>query len=295
MQMDTSDDLLVYTNMFLKIQSTQTLASLDMNCLHRDSLTARCLCGFLCYFFPRSAFCQWFCSPSFTPGRIRFLVETSSWDVCDRVWCMLAARSSYLSHEERRRPIPVSTRAGSGRSARQWSNWALCTGTHTHDGHQRQTQLPFLLLNSRTAIIKCPPSPIKTNSLDCSLPLSVGLTDTSDCIIHPPLPHPLLTAPVSHTALAQSTEIVSCLFLNTHLYLTAYWVSISLNVHHVWKCSRACVCGCVCQLLRRVYVSSATCLSCLPLFPVLKVCLSIKQQGWREGVGAWHGGGGVCR
>lgn len=62
----------------------------------------------------------------------------------------------------------------------------------------------------------------------------------------PPLPHPPLTAPVSHRALAQSTEIVSCLFLNTHLYLTAYWVSISPNVHYVWMCSRVCVCECVC-------------------------------------------------
>lgn len=204
MQMDTSDDLLVYTNMFLKIQSTQTLASLDMNAEHRDSLTARCLCGFLCYFFPRSAFCQWFCSPSFTPGRIRFLVETSGWDVCDRVWCMLAARSSYLSHEERTRPIPASTRVGSGRSARQWSNWALRTGTHTRDGHQRQAQLPFLLLNSRTAIIKCPPSPIKTNSLDCSLPLSIGLTDTNDCIIHPPAaPSSAHSACQSHSACSE--------------------------------------------------------------------------------------------
>lgn len=210
------------------------------------------------------------------------------------VFCMPASRSSYLSHEERRRPIPASTRTGSERSSRQWSNWALHTHKHTYniyDGHQRQAQLPSLLLNSRTPIIKCPPSPIKTNSLDCAFLLSIGLTDTNDCVIHPPLSHPLLTVPVSHRALAQSREIVSCLFLNTHLYLTAYWVSISPNVHYVWMCSQACVCGCVCQLLQRVYVSSATCLSCSPLFPILKVCLSIKQQGWWEGVGAWQRGG----
>lgn len=168
-----------------------------------------------------------------------------------------------------------------------------CTHKHTqrHDGHRRQAQLPSLLLNSRTPIIKCPSSPIKTNSLDCALLLSIGLTDTNDCVIHPPQPHPLLTAPVSHTALAQSGEIVSCLFLNTHLYLTAYWVSISPNVHYVWMCSWACVRVCVCQLFQWVYVSSATCLSCSPLFPILKVCLSIKQQGWWKGVGAWQRGG----
>lgn len=123
-----------------------------------------------------------------------------------------------------------------------------CTHKHTqrHDGHRRQAQVASLLLNSRTPIIKCPSSPIKTNSLDCAPLLSIGLTDTNDCVIHPPQPHPLLTAPVSHTALAQSGEIVSCLFLNTHLYLTAYWVSISPNVHYVWMCSWACVRVCVC-------------------------------------------------
>lgn len=42
---------------------------------------------------------------------------------------------------------------------------------------------------------------------------------------------------------------------------------------------RVFVGGCVCQPLQWVYVSSATCLSCSPLFPILKVCLSIKQQG----------------
>lgn len=101
-----------------------------------------------------------------------------------------------------------------------------CADTSTHiniyDGHQRQAKLLSQLLNSRTPIIKCPPSLIKTNSLDSALLLSIGLTDTNDCVIHPLLPHPPLTAPVSHRALAQSTEIVSCLFLNTHLYLTAY-------------------------------------------------------------------------
>lgn len=136
--------------------------------------------------------------------------------------CMLMSCSSYLSNEESSRPTPASTRTGRDRSVSQWSNWALCNQTYKHDGHRRQAQLPPLLLNSRTPIIKCPPSHIKTNSLDCARLLSIGLTDTNDCVIYPPLPHPPLTAPVSHRALAQSKEIVSCLFLNTHLYLTAY-------------------------------------------------------------------------
>lgn len=281
----------IYTNTFLKIQNIHTLASLDLNAEHRDSLTVRCLSVFLCSFFLRSAFCQWFCSPSFTRGGLDFWLKwllRCVWQ--SLVFCMPASRSSYLSHEERRRPVPASTRAGSERSARQWSNWALHTQV-TCDGHQRRAQLPSCywtqgqqLLNALHPLSKQTPWTVRSSfQSDWQIRMTVSST--------PPLPHPLLTAPVSHRALAQSTEIVSCLFLNTHLYLTAYWVSISLNVHHVWMCSQACVCGCVCQLLQRVYVSSATCLSCSPLFPILKVCLSIKQQGWREGVGAWQRGG----
>lgn len=153
--------------------------------------------------------------------------------MCDRVWSSVRRRLAHPTCPTRRGECPVPP-------APEWEAKGLpgngptgpCTHTHTHkthkhtcsicDGHQRRAQLPSLQLNSRTAIIKCPPSPIKTNSLDCALLLSIGLTDTNDCVIHPPLPHPLLTAPVSHRALAQSTEIVSCLFLNTHLYLTAY-------------------------------------------------------------------------
>ena len=306
MQIHTSSNLLVHTNMFLKIQNAHQ-HPLDVNVERHDSLTVRCLSVVLYSFSLRSAFCQWFCSLLLLQGII-FFGWSGGWDVCDRVWCFAcrASRSSHLSHAERRRPVPASTKTGMERSARQWSIWALHTHTHTHththinthDGHRRQAQLPSLLLESRTPIIKCPPSPIKTNSLDCMFLLSIGLTDTNDCVIHPPLPHPLVTAPVSHRALAQSRGIVSCLFLNTHLYLTAYWVSVSPDVHYVWMCSWACVCECVCQLLQWVYVASAICLSCSPLFPILKVCLSIKQHGRREGGGRLAEGGpwwGVLR
>lgn len=82
-------------------------------------------------------------------------------------------------------------------------------------------------------MIKWPPCPDQNKllgPLTLNPSVSSRLTDPNDCIIqrtrttpaHPPLPCPLLTAPVSHEALAQSTEIVPCLFLNTHLYLTAY-------------------------------------------------------------------------
>lgn len=107
-------------------------ASLDLNAERRDSLTVRCLCVFLYPFFLRSAFCQWFCSLCFTPGGLDFWLKwllRCVWQ--SLVFCMLAPCSSYLSHEERRRPIPASTRAGSERSSRQWSNWALHEHTNT--------------------------------------------------------------------------------------------------------------------------------------------------------------------
>lgn len=92
-----------------------------------DSKVPQC---FLCSFFQRSAFCQWFCSLSFTRGGLDCWLKgllRCVWQ--SLVFCMPVSRSSYLSHEERRRPIPASTRAGSERSARQWSNWALHTQT----------------------------------------------------------------------------------------------------------------------------------------------------------------------
>lgn len=45
-----------------------TSTSLDLNVERCDSLTVRCLSVFLYSFFLRSAFCQWFCSLSFTRG-----------------------------------------------------------------------------------------------------------------------------------------------------------------------------------------------------------------------------------
>lgn len=120
----------------------------------------------------------------------------------------------------------------------------LCSGPAGPCTHKHTCNVTDMA-ESRTVIIKRSPFPIKTNSLDRTLRLSFGLTDTNDCVIHPPRPSPLLTAPVSQAALAQSREIVSCLFLNTHLYLTAYWVSVSPNVHYVWARSQACLWVCV--------------------------------------------------
>lgn len=192
--------------MFLKI-----LPLFDLNVERRDSLTVRCLCVFLYPFFLRSAFCQWFCSPRFTPGGIRFLVEVAA-EMCVTEFRVLCAGVSLILPVPRGEEKAYSCQHQSGK--RKVFQAVVQLGparTHKHtcsicDGRQRQAQLPSLLLNSRTAIIKCPPSPIKTNSLVCALLLSIGLTDTNDCVIHPPLPHPLLTAPVSHRALAQSRD-----------------------------------------------------------------------------------------
>lgn len=228
--------------MFIKIQTL-----LDLNVYPDDSLTVRCLCVVLYLFFCDQQFVSGFV-PRFLLQGIRFWLKWLL--VCDRVWSVACWRLNHPTCPMRRGgslalPAPkreVKDLPGSGQTG-------PCTHRHTHiniyDGHQRQAQLCFLRLNSTTLIIKCPPTPIKTNSLDCELLLSIGLTDTNDCVIHPPQFCPLLSAPVSHRALPQSREIVSCLFLNTHLYLTAYWVSISLNVHSVWMCSQACVCECV--------------------------------------------------
>lgn len=119
-----SSDFLVHTNVFLKIQNMHTLASLDLNAEHCDSLTVRCLCDFFCALL---LWDQHFVSgivPCLYSGGLDFWLKWLCWDVCDR------AHPSYLSHEERR-PIPASTRAGSERSARQWSNCALHTQAHT--------------------------------------------------------------------------------------------------------------------------------------------------------------------
>lgn len=126
---------------------------------------------------------------------------------------MLASSSSYLSHDESKRPTAASATTEGERSAMQWSSWALHTQTHMkRDGRG----------GLKDSNYQMSPFAIKTNSLDRTLRLSFGLTVTNDCVIHPPWPSPLLEALVSLTALAQSREIVSCLFLNTHLYLTAY-------------------------------------------------------------------------
>lgn len=251
-QIHTSGDLLVHTNMFWKIQKThQPLLIWMWSVATAWQLGASVF--FCILFFEDQHFVSDFVPRLLLQG-IRFLVEVAA-EMCVTEFGLLCAAVSLIL------PVPRGEKQAQC-SQHQSGKRKVCQAmvqlgpAHTHkthkhscsicDGHQRRAQLPSLQLNSRTAIIKCPPSPIKTNSLDCALLLSIRLTDTNDCVIHPPLPHPLLTAPVSHRALAQSTEIVSCLFLNTHLYLTAYWVSISPNVHYVWMCSWANVCGCVC-------------------------------------------------
>lgn len=227
----TSSDLLSHKNMFRKSEIHIKLPWFECGASRQlDSEVPQC---FFVFSFSKISILSVVFVPRLLLQGIRCLVKAAV-EMCVTEFGVLC--SSYLSHEERRRPIPASARTGSERSFRQWSNWALHTHKHTdhiYDGHQRRAQWLPLLLNSRTPIIKRSPSSIKTNSLDCALLLSIGLTDTNDCVTPPPLPHPLLTVPVSHRALAQSREIVSCLFLNTHLYLTAYWVSISPNVHYV--------------------------------------------------------------
>lgn len=51
MQMNSSGDLLVHTNMFLKIQNIHTLAPLYINSQHCDSLTVGFLSIFCVLFF----------------------------------------------------------------------------------------------------------------------------------------------------------------------------------------------------------------------------------------------------
>lgn len=48
-------------------------------------------------------------------------------------WGVLPSCSSYLSHKEKKMPIPARTKARGERSARQWSSWAL----HTQNTHIR--------------------------------------------------------------------------------------------------------------------------------------------------------------
>lgn len=127
--------------------------------------------------------------------------------MCDRVWCFVCRCLAHPTYPMRRGEglfLPAPEREAKGLPGS--GPTGLCTHKHTCnicDGHQRQAQLPFLLLNSRTAIIKCPPSPIKTNPLDCALLLSIGLTDRNDCIIHPP------AAPSSPHSACQSQSACS--------------------------------------------------------------------------------------
>ncbi len=74
---------------------------------------------FFCILFSEISILSVVLFPVFYCGGIRFLVEAAA-EMC--VTELGVFLSSYLSHEERRRPIPASTRAGGESSARQWSN-----------------------------------------------------------------------------------------------------------------------------------------------------------------------------
>lgn len=146
------------------------------------------------------------------------------------------------------------------------------------------------MLESRTVIMKCPPSHMKTNSLDCVRLLSVGLTDTNDCVIRPRQPCPLLTAPVIHKALAHCREIVPCLFLNTHLYLTAYWVSISPNEHCVW-CAHEPVSVWVCVNFSGGFTSLERHACHVCLFSLFWRCACPSSSGGDGNERGWRWGG----
>lgn len=77
MQMNTSLDLLVHTNMFLKIQNIHTLAPLYINSEHCDSLTVRFLSIFCVLFFQDQHFVSGFVPRLLLRG-IRFLVEEAA-------------------------------------------------------------------------------------------------------------------------------------------------------------------------------------------------------------------------
>lgn len=174
--------------------------------------------------------------PCLLLGGIRFLVEMA---VLRCVW----QSSSIL-------PIPRGEKANScqhQRGKRKVCQAVVQLGpahTSTHATYMMDTKdelnYPFLLLNSRTAIIKCPPSPIKTTpwTVRCSFQSDWQIRTT---VSSTPCCPSLSSQRLSVTERLLRAAIVSCLFLNTHLYLTAYWVSISLNVHHVWMCSQVCV------------------------------------------------------
>ena len=63
-----SSDFLVHTNVFLKIQNMHTLASLDLNAEHCDSLTVRCLCDFFVRFYSEISILSVVLFPVFTRG-----------------------------------------------------------------------------------------------------------------------------------------------------------------------------------------------------------------------------------
>ena len=100
---------------------------------------------------------------------------------------------------------------------------------------------------------------------------------------------------------SQSTCLEQRYFPDSSLIPISIWQLIGCLYLSMYKmCTQACFWGCAsgCQLHQRVYVSRATCLSCSPLFPIPKVCLSIKRQGLREGGGCLAEGGqqwGVLR
>lgn len=128
MRIQTSRDLLVQTNMFLKIQNThQPFLIWLWSVATAWQLGASC---FFVFFFSKISILSVVLFPVFYSGGLDLWLKWLLRCECDRVWCV--ASSSYLSHEERRRPVPASTRTGRERSARQWSSWALRTHKHTY-------------------------------------------------------------------------------------------------------------------------------------------------------------------
>lgn len=80
--------------------------------------------------FQDQRFVSGFVSHLSLQGIIFFFIE--KW-LLSVVCCVLPFCSFYLSHKEKRRPIPARTKTGGERSARQWSSWAL----HTQNTHIR--------------------------------------------------------------------------------------------------------------------------------------------------------------
>lgn len=112
--------------------------------------------------------------------------------------------------------------------------------------------------------------------------------DRCEWLYHPPPRCPILSSQrLSVTEHLLGAELVSWLFLNTHLSLTAYWVSISLNVQNVHT-----------SVYLRVCVSaSPTGLRLQSDMPVMFASLPHPEgvfvhqaAGVTEGVGAWQRG-----